>query len=605
MYQFPPALRSAYEAMSIPFVYFQFENGRTVPVLISDGFCRIIGANRELLTRRLESGFFDRIHPDDAGRVAQVTSSFANRTSDYDTVFRIRIRDEYHYVHAFGRWETMPDGTRLAVLAYSDVSSAENVIRFLNQKYKLFQEDQFYRDALTGLPNLNYFHEFADSHVHSLRTEGKTPMLLYSDVDSMQFYNTQYGFSNGNELLRQISVALQRQFPDALLIRGADDHFVLIDAWEGEEITGKKLSVANGWIRAHAYGNTTGIQAGIYVFNSGDSLTAEAVDHARNALKRIGSDLNTTYRIYSQMADEQYWNERYIVQNLDQALQEQWIKVFYQGIGLIETKRTASFEALARWNDPNRGTIFPGEFIPVLEKYHLLYKLDLYMVEQVCKEVVLRAGAGLPLTPVSVNFSAQDFDYRDIPTEIDDLYTRYDMEKFVPRNFFVVEITERDIATATERFQDQLRRLRAMGYQLWLDDFGSGYSSLNVFSRFDIDMIKFDMALIRDLDSRNGLNRKIISAMTSIAHGMGIHTLAEGIETEQQWSFLKEAGVELGQGFLYRKPEALSSILFKLSSGALRPACESGETLNRFFSREDRLGPAPVSPAEAPKADPA
>ena len=282
------------------------------------------------------------------------------------------------------------------------------------------------------------------------------------------------------------------------------------------------------------------------------------------------------------MADEHYWGERYIVQNLDLALQEGWIKVFYQGIGRVKTDRTACFEALARWNDPNRGTISPGEFIPVLEKYHLLYKLDLYMVEQVCREIPLRAEAGLPLLPVSVNFAAQDFNYRDIPEEIEALYLRYKMDKYVSRNCFIVEITERDIATASERFQSQLRRLREMGYQLWLDDFGSGYSSLNVFSRFEIDLIKFDMALIQDLDSRGGLNRKIIKAMIDIAHSMQIHTLAEGIETPEQRQFLRDVGCELSQGFLYRRPESLNAILFKIANGMIHPSTETPEEREQF-----------------------
>lgn len=590
MYQFSPEYRAAYEAMAIPFVFFQLDGSKIVPILVSDGFCEQTGVERDNLMTRLQSSMYEVVHPDDAGRAVQMSAAFVNHECDFDLVFRARRGDEYRYIHSFGRWQAMPDGTELAALMYVDVSDSEKVIRYLNTQYSLFQEDQFYRDALTGLPNINYLHESGENFVSKLRSENKTPMLIYTDVASMQFYNNQFGFSNGNELLRLIANALQQRFPDALLTRGADDHFILIDALENEELIEKKLADVNSWVRAHAFGSVTGIQAGVFVFSE-DSGVAEAVDHARIALKRIGSDLSVTYRIYSQLRDEQYWNERYIVQNLNQALAEGWIKVFYQGIALVKTGKTASFEALARWNDPNRGTISPGEFIPVLEKFHLLHKLDLYMVEQVCKEVIIRANAGLPLIPVSINFSAQDFDYRDIPAEIEKLYVRYGMDRYVTRRHFIVEITERDMATATERFNEQLRHLREMGYQLWLDDFGSGYSSLNVFSRFNIDLIKFDMALIQDLDSRNGLNRKIISAMTTIAHGMGIHTLAEGIETPAQAEFLKEAGVEMSQGFLYRRPETLSSILFKIANGSIRPACETNEELNRFFSHEPSPDP--------------
>ena len=581
MYQFPEEVRKAYESMTIPIVINQFENEKVVPLLVSDGFCRQIGLDRSKALEVMGSSQYSRIHPDDVGKVARVSDDFAHHRSDYDQLIRCRRADGYHLLHVIGFWQTMPDGMELAFLTYTDVSASKKTIEDSALKYLLFQQDQFYRDPLTGLPNINYMHEFADERIGAIRAEGKTPVLVYSDVVSMQFYNNQYGFTEGDELIRLIARKLEKYFPDALISRGVDDHFLLLDACVDEEDLSRRLIGVNNELREEAYGNTSGIQAGVCVFDK-NTRGGDAVDHARNALKRIGSDLNTLYKLYSQMADEHYWGERYIVQNLDLALQEGWIKVFYQGIGRVKTDRTACFEALARWNDPNRGTISPGEFIPVLEKYHLLYKLDLYMVEQVCKEIPMRAEAGLPLLPVSVNFAAQDFVYRNIPEEIEALYQRYEMEKYVSRSCFIVEITERDIATASESFQAQLRDLRSRGYQLWLDDFGSGYSSLNVFSRFEIDLIKFDMALIQDLDSRGGLNRKIIKAMIEIAHGMQIHTLAEGIETPDQMQFLREVGCELSQGFLYRRPESLNTILFKIANGSIRPLTETMEERERF-----------------------
>ena len=590
MYQFSDETRKIYEHIPVPFVVYQFENEKVVPLLVSDGFCGLTGLDRPKAMQLLEAGQYSRIHPDDAGRLVRVSDDFAHHRGAYDQLIRCRHEDGYHLIHAIGRWQEMPDGTELAFLTYTDVSSSREVIESSSLKYQLFMQDGFYRDPLTLLPNINYMHEFADGRAHAIRTDGQVPVLIFSDVSSMQYYNSQYGLAQGDELLRLIAHTLEEHFPDALVFRGADDHFILLDAFTGEADLNRRLAAVNSSVREQAYGNTAGIQAGVCVFGQ-DTRTMDAVDHARNALKQIGSDLNTVCRFYSRTADEQYWSERYIVQNLDRALQEGWIRVFYQGISRVQTSRTACFEALARWNDPNRGTIPPAEFIPVLEKYHLLYKLDLYMMEQVCREVPLRAQAGLPLVPVSVNFAAQDFVYRNIPEEIEALYVRYGMEEYVPRNCFIVEIMERDMATASERFQEQLRSLRKMGYQLWLDDFGSGYSSLNVFSRFEIDLIKFDMALIRDLDSRDGLNRKIIRAMVEIAHGMKIHTLAEGIETPAQRNFLLEVGCELSQGFLYRRPESLATILFKLANGSLRPSTETMEE-REFFDRFEPLPPS-------------
>ncbi|MBQ9739575.1 MAG: EAL domain-containing protein, partial [Kiritimatiellae bacterium] len=116
-----------------------------------------------------------------------------------------------------------------------------------------------------------------------------------------------------------------------------------------------------------------------------------------------------------------------------------------------------------------------------------------------------------------VNCAAQDFDYVDVPEQLERIYEKYCPELYPEKKYLVVEITEQDMAQATDKFYEQLQRLKKKGFRLWLDDFGSGYSSLNVFSRFDVDLIKFDMDLLRKLDDRNGVNRKIMKAMTEIA----------------------------------------------------------------------------------------
>ncbi|MBQ8094633.1 MAG: EAL domain-containing protein [Clostridia bacterium] len=124
-------------------------------------------------------------------------------------------------------------------------------------------------------------------------------------------------------------------------------------------------------------------------------------------------------------------------------------------------------------------------FIPVLSRYHLLHRIDLYMFEQVCRELSRRADASLPLLPVSVNFSGQDFDYIRIAPELNRILEKYHIEQYgIGRDNFVIEITEQELATGTAQFHEQLLEIRQNGYRLWLDDFGSGYSSLNVFSRF-------------------------------------------------------------------------------------------------------------------------
>lgn len=582
MYIFPAEIRAAYESLPVALVFDQYVDGKVVPLLISDGFCALVGMARDKALAWFTNSQFERLHPDDVGTVARVSQSFINHESAYDVVFRSRHADGYHYIHAVGKWLTMPDGTELALITYADVSDSRDEIVRMAESYRVFQEDRFYTDQLTGLPNLNYFAEFAGERVHALRVHGKTPMLLYTDVNSMRYYNTQYGFAQGDALLRLIAKELKAAFPDALIIRGADVHFIIIDAFDSRDAVAKRLASVNERVRKNALGNTTGMQAGICVYEEG-MPTSAAFDHARNALKQIGNDLNETDHFYSHEDDVHYWNQRYIIESFEKALSEGWIRIYYQGITRLETWKTVAHEALARWVDPVKGIISPGEFIPVLEKYHLLYRLDLYMMERVCREIPIRAEAGLLLLPVSINFSGQDFDYVDVPAELNRLYDQYGIGKYVGKDYFIVEITEQDMARGTERFHDQLRRLRREGYKLWLDDFGSGYSSLSMFSRYDFNLIKFDMELLRRLDDHNGANRRIIKAMIGVARELGIHTLVEGMETGEQREFLRSVGCELAQGYLFHRPEPLDAIMLRHSQGQRSGPCESPEEREKLM----------------------
>ena len=254
-----------------------------------------------------------------------------------------------------------------------------------------------------------------------------------------------------------------------------------------------------------------------------------------------------------------------------------WIKVYYHALYRVETQKIAAFEALARWVDPVRGIISPAEFIPALQKYHLLYKLDLCMFEQVCRGVQIRHENGLPLMPVSVNFSRQDFDHTDVVCRMNEIYEKSGAAQYVDRSYFIVEVTEQEVAADPERCQLQLHRIRENGYSIWLDDFGRGYSSFNMFSKFRFQLIKYDMEMIRHLDDNNGANRVILRDLVHLAKALKLHTLIEGVETKEQLDFAKEIGCELVQGFYFQKPESLDEILFRIRNGdSIRP-CETPE----------------------------
>ena len=580
MYIFPEDIKKSYESLKVPMIIIEpLASGDYEPLAISDGFLDFHSLSRDYLKRFHSKWdneiFFERIHPEEKDKLRAMSMDFLKKKTDYDITFRVRMDDGYHLMHSIGYWQTMEEGTDLAFLVYQDVQKHKDMFVEIANKYKLFQRDEFYVDALTNLPNINYVNKNGDSKIQEIIGRGKLPIAIYLDIDSMQSYNRKYGLKRGDELLILVANILTAEFPHGIVARIFSDHFTVIDEYLSDEETVKKIESVNSKVKSRAFGITTGLNVGIYVGKKNDSLK-ECIDHSVRANKLVGEDLNKYYRFYTEEDDSLYNHQRYIIENFYTAMDNNWIKVFYQCFLRIETGNGMGFEALARWIDPERGMINPDDFIPALEKYHLMHEMDLYMFEAVCKEIKIRYDEGLPLLPVSINFSRQDFDYIDVIEEINKIYDKYDISQYgIDKSYFIIEITEQGLSKATDKFHEQLKKIRENGYKLWVDDFGSGYSSLNVFSSFDIDLIKFDMSLLINLDAHNGVNRVILKGMIDVAHELGVHTLCEGMETEEQKDFLLNAGCELGQGFFYHRPESLDAILERFHKDIPIPKWES------------------------------
>ena len=251
--------------------------------------------------------------------------------------------------------------------------------------------------------------------------------------------------------------------------------------------------------------------------------------------------------------------ERFIAANFDDALARGYIQPFYQPVIRTISRQLCSFEALARWVDPVRGIIPPDQFIPVLEKNQMIHRLDECIIRQVCATIRERMQSGSVPIAVSVNLSRLDFTLCDIFTVVDDIVTRYQ----IPHDFLYIEITESVMAEQESRLRAIAQRFRAAGYQIWMDDFGSAYSSLNALKDFEFDEIKLDM---RFLSSFNQRSRRILTSVIQMAKEIDIHTLAEGVETQEQLRYLRNIGCEKVQGFYFGKPMPWADALAHLES---------------------------------------
>ena len=254
--------------------------------------------------------------------------------------------------------------------------------------------------------------------------------------------------------------------------------------------------------------------------------------------------------------------EQYIAANFQAAIEGQHIQVYYQPVIRTISRQLCSFEALARWADPMHGLIQPDQFIPVLEKQRVIHRLDCCVIRQVCARLrrTLESG-GVPI-PVSVNVSRLDFSLCDMFSAVDEIVTRYQ----IPHDFIYIEITESVMADGEDAMRSIVDRFREAGYQVWMDDFGSAYSSLNALKDFAFDEIKLDM---RFLSSFNQRARRILCAVIQMAKEIDIHTLAEGVETEEQFMFLRNIGCEKVQGFYFGPPLPYEASLEHLQTAGI------------------------------------
>ena len=243
----------------------------------------------------------------------------------------------------------------------------------------------------------------------------------------------------------------------------------------------------------------------------------------------------------------QHIDEQYIVSNFESALKQGFVKAYYQPVIRTLTERICSVEALARWQDPVVGLLSPFLFINVLEKYHLIHKLDLAILDNICVTYNKMKELGLALHPFSINLSRLDFDEIDMLDAISKTLEKHN----VPSTAIHIEITESVMLDNTADFRRIFDSFHDAGFAIFMDDFGSGYSSLNVLKDYSFDVLKIDMRFLSDIGIRS---KKILASVMNMAKAIGMHTLAEGVETKEQMTFLRNIGCEMLQGFYYAKP---------------------------------------------------
>ncbi len=286
---------------------------------------------------------------------------------------------------------------------------------------------------------------------------------------------------------------------------------------------------------------------GIYQLGRWGADPNLAVTRVKIACDSIHDSGDHFMAYYTEALDRKVELKDYVSRHMDEAVEKGYIKAYYQPIVRTMSGALCGMEALARWEDPKRGFLQPADFISALEESRQIHKLDLEIIRQVCENFSRCMAEGRPVVPVSVNLSRLDFLQCDIFQEVENRVLEYN----VPRDMIHIEITERLLNAMDARIRQGLHRFRKAGYEIWMDDFGSGYSSLNLLKGYFFDVLKIDMAFLGSSSERA---RKIISSIISMDKSIGTRSLAEGVETREQFEFLKNRGCEKVQDFFFGKP---------------------------------------------------
>lgn len=416
-------------------------------------------------------------------------------------------------------------------------------------KNQLLKKTEF--DDLTGLMNRKTFCKSIKPilEANEEAVENGEYAFVYFDIIRFKAINDLFGMDKGDDLLRYISNVLQKLIEpeDRACILNADRFAIFVKA------SGEKLEKLANDIMEHISRYDLPFEiacnVGIYVTGKEKVSANIMLDRAMLAQSTIKGSYVTKFNYYTQKMRDEMLTEQEVVGIMSNALAERQFVIYYQPQYDHSTGVLVGAEALVRWNHPEKGLISPGIFIPIFEKNGFITKLDLCVFEEVCLFLRKSLDANRKVVPISTNFSRHDIFQLDFVARLEGIREKYN----IPTKYLRVEITESAIMGSSQQANEIVRRLHNCGYVVEMDDFGSGYSSLNVLKDIELDIIKLDM-LFLSKENQNNKGGTIISSVVRMAKWLDMPIIAEGVESVEQADFLRSIGCNYIQGYLYSRP---------------------------------------------------
>lgn len=508
------------------------------------------------------------LHPDDRERAADDYDSFL-ATGQPDT-------SDYRMIRPDGRVVWIHDRARMITDAEGKQVLCQGVMFDVTEQKEAEEQVKFmaYHDRLTGLPNRAMFEEHLELALARAARGRFAVAVLFMDLDNFKLLNDSLGHAAGDDLLQQMSVRLRDATRDTDLIarQGGDEFLVLLGDIEREGDETDPDAAASPYVVAESVATRVGqslkppflvagqewsssasIGISVYPVDAADGIAL--MKNADAAMYRSKGAGPGNYAIHSRSGPESEVTRQTFTNRLRDAVEHDNWELRYQPIVNLETGALRAVEALVRWKDPTGGIIRPGEFIPLAEEIGLIDAIGDWVLEELCRQSADWRAAGLDLD-ISYNLSPRQLRHPDLAEHLMPFLEQHDVDPVT----LIMEVTESSAMTDPERTQKVLMTLREKGLRLAIDNFGTSTSSFARLKNLPANILKIDRSFVRDVPDDDHA-ASMVNAIIDLTDSLGMTSIGEGIETEDQRKFLISAGCPEGQGYHFSRPIPASEII--------------------------------------------
>ena len=525
----------------------------------SDQVFKVFGLDKKTFEVTKET-FFNLVHPDDKQSVIQAIEKSLTQLKPYNVDHRIILPD--------GSERTIHEQAEVVLSSQGQAVRLQGTVQDITQRKKAEHQIQrlAYYDTLTGLPNRAHFKEHAKRALGKAKTEGHKVALIFIDLDAFKRVNDTLGHDTGDELLKGIAKNLRNHLrvtdsvsktdlvnATCLSRLGGDEFTLLLDGFNSaNEVAGvaRRLLDQLGqpvYINDQEFFISGSMGIANYPEDGEDVDTL--LKHADIAMYQAKKRGQNDFQFYSRQLNNHTRERLGLESKLRKALERDELVLHYQPQVSAISGEVMGLEALIRWQDPEKGLVPPGQFIPVAEESGLIKPIGEWVLQTACKQARIWQQKGLKPIRMSVNLSSHQFHQKNFIQQVRNILD----SSGLAAQYLELEMTESVIMQQLDKTITDLNRLKEIGITLSIDDFGTGYSSMSYLKRFPLDTLKIDRSFVTDIPG-DVSGAAITRAIITLAKSLGLTTIAEGVEKQDQLSFLRENGCDFIQGYYFSRP---------------------------------------------------